>query len=324
MQTQIQTTNLPSEACQLRAMPTGKADVEESKFTLSPYKKGQRVKHPWWGEFMFETSSMRMGRKRIPVTVDHDTSRGAGYATSMSIGEDGLVNLDGDFVKNEHADYIKSFKGADVMETSLQFDPMETEFVILDEGEFKEVDGEEVEGPLVIFRNSPIVEVAFTLMGAVPNTQTSFSQQSSIAKESPMADKVPNEAEIQASARTQMQAQFARMNEMCGDKEFVASCFSKGMSIEDFSEKVIEKQNAEIAQFKAQVAQLEADLEAAKAEGQDGVQFSAAAAQGGEPEKLDYKGIVAKFCAEGMKSGEAHIKAAREFPEEYSAFRKSL
>jgi hypothetical protein len=315
---------IPSDACTFRTV-SGDTVVSEDKFTLTPYKMGQRVEHPWWGAFMFDVSSMKMGRKVIPVTVDHDTSRGAGYASSMNVSEDGTVSFDGDFVDNEHSKYIKSFKGADVMETSLQFDPSMTEFVYLEEGEFKDVDGVEQEGPLVIFRNAPIIEVAFTLMGAVPNTSTSFSQPLVLPKESAMADdnKSPNTADITKSAEDAMQSKFTRMNEMCPDKGLVATCFSKNMSIEDFSQKVIESLTEENTQFKARIAELETQVASAVPEGSNGVAFSAGAGEQ-SPEDLGYQALVDQAIASGDKASVAFRKIAISHPDKYEAYRNAL
>ena len=316
---------IPSDACQFRAH--GGVKLDEDTFTLVPYKKGQRVKHPFWGEFVFETSTVKMGKKRIPVTVDHKTSMGCGFATDMEVDEH--VQFKGTFVDNEHARYVKSYKGAEVMETSLQFDPMDTEMVFLGDGESEVVDGIEQAGPLHIFKNASLIECAFTLLGAIPNTATNFGKFNSNSKESPMAD-APNKADIQASAQAELQAKFTKMNSMSDDKEFVATCFSKGMSIEDFSADLIEKLKAENTQFKSQIETLKADLAARPEkpeEGADGVSFSAGKSD--DADKEVEPSTPAEWCAKFVKDcniseGQAWLKIAREKPEVYSQFRKSL
>ena len=314
---------IPSDACQLRAIG-GATSVDEDTFTLTPYKKGQRVEHPFWGAFVFETSTIRMGKKKIPVTVDHKTSMGCGYASDMEIGE--FVQFKGTFVDNEHARYVKSYKGADVMETSLRFDPMVTEMVFLDDGESEVIDGISHDGPLHIFKNASLIECAFTLIGAIPDTATNFGKSTSIV-EKPMAD-VPSKADIQASVHAELQASFTKMNSMCDDKDFVTTCFSKGMSIEDFSADLIVKLKEENVQFKSQIETLKTDLAARPEkveEGAEGVSFSAGASESqAEVEPTDAAGWVAKFSKEGSTEGEAWLRIAREKPEVYSQFRKSL
>lgn len=316
---------IPNNACQLRATSGGLAVVDEGTFTLKPYTMGQRVEHSYWEAFVFEVSSMRMGRDVIPVTVDHDTAKGAGFASSMSFDDNGVLSFGGEFVDNEHSVYVKSYKKTNVMQTSLQFDPANTDMIYIGEEESTEVDGVMHQGPLFVFKNATIVEVAFTLMGAVPDTSTSFSNHP--FKEITMADSVPNEAEIRTSTMNEVQAQFAKMNAICGDPILVASCFAKGMSMDDFNGEVIKNLNETNVQFAEKITALEAELVIAKATPVvEGAAPSKFTAEGGEPttDVPDFMSTVAKFTAEGMLKSKAVIHVCKTHPELYDTFRKGL
>lgn len=323
------TETIPNSACQLRAAPVGEVSVDDASFTLSAYKLGQKVAHPYWGEFVFETSSLKMAKSKIPVTVDHSTSRGCGYATEMKI-EDGVVNFPGNFVENEHSEYVKSFKGTDMFQCSLQFDPMVTEFQWIDDNELVEVDGVEHKGPMVVFKNAEVIEVAFTLLPAVPDTSSSFSQPS-FSKEKVMAEDKAKDAESRKLGHAESIAKFNRMNAMCENKVLVSTCFAQDMSLEDFSVEVTKDLKASNAQLSADLESKNQELEAVKAElaqfkkGSEGVSPVPGSGGDASAEPKGFMDKVSKFAADNnLTQGAAFKKMIVSDPEGYREYRKEL
>ena len=306
---------IPSEATELRA-GSQNLKLEEETFSLTPYA-GQLVKHWYWGAFVFESSSMRMAKEKIPALLDHDTTKGCGVIDSFDLDGNETV-FSGRFVENEHTDYIKAMKEVG-MECSLRFDPEETRIEEVPEGAEVEVNGETFTGPLFVFRDTLIKEVSFTLFGHVPNTETSFVH-SSIQKGEPMAESVPSQAELEQSAQNSMTDKLSRMNEMCDDANFVMECFTKGMSIEDFGSELLSKQSEELTSLKGKVSDLEAQLEEAKST--DGVAFSAGESADVEPEPADFVGKANKLAKdEGIKLHVAFSRVAKENPDLYEQFK---
>lgn len=292
---------------------------EEDTFSMNAYQKGQIFMHPFWGRVMFSVEGMSISKKKVPTTIDHNTSQGCGYATDFSFGD--AVEFKGKFAKNKHADYVKSMM--DGMECSLQFDQSTLEIDFVEEGESDMVDGIPVEGPLVIFRKGEIIEVAFTLLGAVPSTSASFKSflQPPIKQEIIMAD-APNHADIKASVEKELQLKFTKMSEMCPDEKFVVSCFSKGIDMEDFSAELLKKQGAEIVSFKAQVEALSvenADLKS-KLEnvGPAPVSFGQSDSQVDEPKT--YMEAIVAFKAKGQDHATAMVSAVKAYPALYKTF----
>jgi len=298
---------IPTDAASFR-VNGGAVSVDDNKFTLTPYS-GQRVKHWYWGEFMFETSSMTMRKDKIAALVDHDTSKGCGVITEMKLGES--AEFSGTFIENQFSDYVKSMRDVG-MECSLQFNPDNTEIRFIEENETVEVNGQDQEGPFYLFKNAEIKEVSFTLFGAVQDTDTSFSQPSFI-KETPMADEPKvDTAAIEASAKSEIQSRFKEMLAISDDASLVNQCFSEGMSVVEFSAKVIESQKAEIASLKAEVTSLkEAPAPA-----------PAAAAEMAEVEQKEvtFMSAVEDEIKGGLSRAAAMSKVAKNQPELHSAF----
>lgn len=328
----MQTNQIPREACQLRAPDMGAVKVDDKAFTLSAYRTGQRVKHPYWGEFVFEVSSMTMAGDKIPVTVDHKTLCGVGYATGISIGDDGVVSFPGEFVENEHSSYVKSYKGTDMFRSSLQFDPMVAEFRWLDENEILEVDGIEQQGPLVVFRNTEVIEVAFTLLPAVTDSSSSFSQPSFKKKEKTMAEDKAKEAEAHKLGHAESIAKFNRMNAMCEDKELVASCFAKEMSLEDFSTEVMKSVKAENTKLRAdldasktRLEEVEAELAQFKKSSDGQTPIPGGALSDGCDEPKDFMSKVSKFAQDNsLSQGAAFKRLIAIDPEGYKSYREQI
>jgi phage head maturation protease len=307
------TTQIPSEAYEFRSSDL---KVEEKTFTLTPYKLGQVVEHFYWGKFVFEAASMRMAKGAIPALVDHDTLRGCGKIDAMTIGDD--VEFSGKFVENEHSKYVQDMRDVG-MECSLRFDPSKTIIEEVLEGSSVEVDGFTHEGPIVVFKEALIKEVSFTLFGHVPDTQTKFKQTApTVTEESAMADQVPNTAELEQSAIKSVNDKLAQFNAMCDDKSFVMACFSEGMDLPVFTQKVLEKKNEEIASLSEKITSLESKITELKDKKPEGVQFSAE--EPDKPQEDTFLSLRDKYVEKGMSITDASIAAFKENPELHAKF----
>lgn len=312
-----QLKTIPSEATQLKVSSVDPSSLQEDTFSLTPYKVGQVVEHYYWGKFVFEVESMYMRKDIIPALVDHDTLRGAGKINKFN-KED--VSFSGDFIENEHSKYVKDMKEVGV-ECSLRFDASKADIVEVYEGQEIEVDGFTHEGPLFVFKDAPIMEVSFTMFGHVDETQTNFSH--SVNQEIIMAETAPNQAELEQSAAKTVKENLKRMNELCADKDFVMTCFSEGLSIEEFSSKLLEKQSEEIASLKVATSDLENKVSELENGNPEGVSFSGYSdGSKGDEAPTEFRAL-AKHIAkeEGLSLRAAYSKVAKEKPELYEKFK---
>lgn len=311
------TQTIPSEATQLKVSAVDADAIGEETFSLTPYKLGQVVEHWYWGKFVFEVSSMYMRKDVIPALVDHDTLRGAGKINNFN-KED--VSFSGAFIDNDHSKYVKDMKDVGV-ECSLRFDAGKADIVEVYEGQEVEVDGFTHEGPLFVFKEAPIMEVSFTMFGHVDETQTIFSKHS-VNQEINMAD-TPTQAELEQSAKKSVKENLDRMNQLCADKDFVMTCFTEGLSIEEFSSKLLEKQAEEISALKAANSDLENQVQELKSSAPEGVAFSGDSEDNSADEKPTEFRALAIYTAkeDGISIREAYSKVAKENPELYAQFK---
>lgn len=310
------TQTIPSEATQLKVSAVDPKSIEEENFTLIPYQLGQVVEHYYWGRFVFEASSMKMRKDVIPALVDHDTGKGAGVINEFN-SED--VSFSGHFLNNDNAQYVKDMKDVG-MECSLRFDASNTVITEVPEGQSVEVDGFTHEGPLYVFQEASIMEVSFTVFGHVNETQTIFSH--SVKQETPMADNAPNLAELEQSAEKNIKEKLDRMNQLCADKDFVMTCFSQGMGIEEFSSKLLEKQAEEIASLKASNSDLETKVEELKSDAPEGVQFSASSDKDKVEVPTEFRALAQHVAKEeGISMRCAYSKVAKENPALFQEFK---
>jgi hypothetical protein len=306
---------IPSEATQLRASSSD-LKVSEKEFSLSPYKAGQVVAHPYWGKFVFEVSSMKMAKDVIPALLDHDTAKGAGKINKMELSE--TVDFSGAFIDNEHSKYIQDMREVG-MECSLRFDPQATTITEVPEGGEITIDGFTHEGPMFAFQDSIIKEVSFTMFGHVPDTVTSFSTAPTIKEESAMADSQPNQAELEQSAKLSFDKKIAQFKTMTDDAQFIMD--NAGDSVEEFSAKLLVKQGEAKVASDAKIAELQAKLDEKEV---NAVAFSK------EEGKTEVKEEVpSEFCEyvsflqkkEGLSKREASLKAAATQPEMHAQFK---
>ena len=315
--TELKQKTVPGNACSFDAATADVAD--DGTFSLTPFS-GQVFKHWYWGKMTFDMEGIQMRKKVIPAFKDHDSAQLVGEINSMCSGD--KVILSGRFADTDAAKTIQSVKELE-WECSLAFDGQSAVIEEVGEGAEVNVNGTKFMGPGTVIRNAPLYECSFTHFGAVPGTETSFSEVgpeqvvsvrsiNSSFKEDFMSDDLIKQAQEDASRETL--SRFSKMSEMSDDKAFVAEAFEQGLSIEEFQTSLIAKQADQIAELKAKVEDLLANAEAQV----DGEEFSAEA----DPtpaEDLDFVQTAHKFAKdEGLSIGEAYSRVARANPELYS------
>lgn len=159
----------PADAFIFRSAPASmaaKTDGAARKFTGTPYS-GNVLAHPYWDAVIFDLSSTSAPNP-TPILIGHDRNQRAGFAT-LDIQPGEIKIGDGTLLDNEHGRTVaaESDQGFP-WQMSVHIEPASIEH--LKAGTTVGVNGQQVSGPCVIFRNNTIREVSFTPTGVDPNT----------------------------------------------------------------------------------------------------------------------------------------------------------
>lgn len=123
--------------------------------------------HPFFGTLGINLSGVRYA-KRVPVLLDHDTTKRIGVAEELRVGPEGLVAR-GTFLSNDNARTVVSdSREGFPWQASVYL--RATKVRELRESETATVNGHEMAGPGFVFEDSELREVTFTALGADPNT----------------------------------------------------------------------------------------------------------------------------------------------------------
>ncbi len=120
-------------------------------------------------------------RNRIPLDWSHDADTPIGFINKIDVSDSGIT-CSGSLVStrpdDKCSDIIKQHEAGIPFEASILTQSNEVEF--LDEGQFGMVNGEQVEGPLYVFRSYRLRGVALCLYGRDAYSQTEFSAGDSV------------------------------------------------------------------------------------------------------------------------------------------------
>lgn len=142
--------------------------------------------HSYWEAVIFDLATTKV-EGRIPLLVDHDRSKRAGFAV-LAITGDRIEIQDAELLDNDTGRGVAADADAGFpWQLSVHIQPSRIER--LDSGQMATVNGRTVEGPATIFRNSLIREVSFTPTGADHRT----AAQVFAAEPDPPADNAPPE-----------------------------------------------------------------------------------------------------------------------------------
>ena len=123
----------------------------------------------WWGRLVLDMDGAGF-RQKLALLKDHSTYQPIGYSTKIERTKRGL-EATGKLLSNELADEVLKYSREGFpWQASLMAVPSITEEVLA--GATAKVNGQEVQGPLTIFRKWEMHELTLTVLGADSNTTT--------------------------------------------------------------------------------------------------------------------------------------------------------
>lgn len=146
----------------------GEAGAKVRKFSGVAYSGAVIPGHWYWGDVIFDLTTMSVSDK-LPALIDHDRAQRCGYTTASSISNEAGLTVGGVLMSNDHGSKVaqESDEGFP-WQMSVHIEPGSIEEVM--SGTTTMVNGQALEGPLVVFKNSKIIEVSFTATGWDANT----------------------------------------------------------------------------------------------------------------------------------------------------------
>jgi hypothetical protein len=157
----------------------GKED-QENQWPIKLQARSKEVLDHWyWGRMVHDFAGMEH-KEKIPVDYCHDSWEVMGFCDQFEVTDYGL-ELSGQVVSASEADRSAEValkaKAGNPYEPSINYshEGLQTEYI--PEGRTAQVNGEELAGPLTIFRNWKLMGVAVCLFGYDSNTSTEMSKR---------------------------------------------------------------------------------------------------------------------------------------------------
>lgn len=145
------------------------ADGNKKRMFAGVAYSGELIQnHFYWGNVIFDLASIALPEK-LPALIDHDRGQRCGYVTESAITEATGFTVKGVLLSNPHGQAVaqESDEGFP-WQMSVHINPGSVEEVA--PGTTIVVNGRNVTGPAVVFRNSTLTEVSFTATGWDSNT----------------------------------------------------------------------------------------------------------------------------------------------------------
>jgi hypothetical protein len=311
---------------------------KKRKFAMSPAYSGGAVR-TWFGRMVVDLEGMEVPEGSMPILSDHDPSLRAGVATKLEKGDS--LDVEGDLLDNETANGIARDADAGFpFQASIGFDIFRREWI--DDGDAKEVNGQEFVGPGIVITKSALRETSVVTLGADSNTDSKIfgraqpwpnrdtdTEDEMDAKA--FAAKYPEVVEAWKregadAARTELGSMLEALPAL---PAFVAEQFAAGSSVESI--KVAAKlhadltasqegENDEIAKLKADAAKKAAEI--LKLKQQNGVDFTGA--EDGELDDAAKKPASQLNYVEAKQRWESDAKLRAEFGQRESAWLKHV
>lgn len=141
-------------------------------------RSGNALQHFWFGKCIHDLEGMRPASAKLPFDYCHDDREVLGFSDSQEVTDAGLVMHGAliPFKKNDRVDEVvsKANNGFE-WQASIYFDIDELVLEFVPEGESVEVNGQDFEGPGVIFREWMLRGAAICPYGYDPNTSVQLS-----------------------------------------------------------------------------------------------------------------------------------------------------
>lgn len=198
---------------------TGEGAAKTRRFSGVAYSGGVIKNHFYWGDVIFELSTISLSQQKLPILVEHARLLRCGYSTELSADHANGLTIGGVLLSNE--DGAKVAKDSDEgfpWQMSIHIEP--SVIMEVSPGATVEVNGQQLTGPVTVFKNSKIIEVSFTATGWDADTSATAMNRSgntptTLSGESPMT---PEEKAAQDkltadnAALTAQLAQFSKAN----------------------------------------------------------------------------------------------------------------
>lgn len=211
---------------------TAGAEGKARRFRGVAYSGLPVTDHPYWGQVVFDLASTK-AEQRIPVLREHDPSKIVGHTEAVAIGAD--ITVDGVFDQTDFSAEVATLSDAGFpWQMSVHINPGSIEEI--KPGAQLSVNGHEVNGPAVVFKNARIREVSFCPVGADPNT--SAVALSYFSKESNMPTPQELQAQIeqltgQVTTLTANNAALTAQNKELSDRFTAQAAERRAVAIKD-------------------------------------------------------------------------------------------
>lgn len=166
----VQQLTAPKQAFLFHAHVVQLADADADgpqRFTMLA-NSGKPIRdHAWFGSLGINLQGVRWTGK-VPVLLDHDTTKRIGVAEALSVTDNGL-EATGKFLRNADAQAVlQDSKAGFPWQASVYLKA--SKVLEIAAGEEHVVNGHTMTGPGYVFEESELREVTFTALGADPNT----------------------------------------------------------------------------------------------------------------------------------------------------------
>lgn len=164
-----------SAACEFAEPVEGADDSAEVTLLAS---SGIPFEHPYWGHLVFDIAGIKANKARIPIDYCHRQDDVIGYGELVK--NDSQLYIKGALVSTKEGDraseVLAKGRAGVPWEASVKFDPWNG--LVVEEyqpGTFASVNGQQLEGPLTVIRQSLLRGVAVCPYGADPGTDSQFT-----------------------------------------------------------------------------------------------------------------------------------------------------
>lgn len=163
------------------SMDGAQGEKRQRKFSGVAYSGAVITGHGYWGNVIFDLTSVDVPAK-LPALIDHDRGHRCGYTTTSSITPEAGLTVAGVLLSNEYGNSVatESDEGFP-WQMSVHIEPGSIEEV--QAGTTVSVNGQSLQGPLTVFKNSKIIEVSFTATGWDSNTSATAMSRGSTTNE---------------------------------------------------------------------------------------------------------------------------------------------
>lgn len=176
------------------------SDDESERASMMAYS-GQPMEHPIIGKLAVDVSGIKFVYSSIPILEEHDEFRKIGFSSKPDLSGDQVYFKDITLLDNEYAqEFKKNARKGFPYQASIAFYPKKVERI--EEGAKAQVNGYELKGPALIFRETTFRESSVVAFGMdhKTNSQTQGNENLEVLlsdKEADMVERIFQETDSQ-------------------------------------------------------------------------------------------------------------------------------